>query len=178
MSNFPFVSDSILRSNLDLSFDHIVDLLTLSESDQYKGKQLLISSLRKTIIIHTASIIEALLLWKLKQISGSGKIQLPNEWKYREIKVLYAIDSSEEVIAGIRKREEMSIDRIDFVKITSLCEKHGIITEEKQKNVDKVREFRNRLHLGGLSEMEKEYKKEDLEFCFKVASQVKEAVSK
>ena len=178
MSNFSFISNDVLRSNLDLAFDHIVDLLTLSESDQYKGKQLLVSSLRKTIIIHTASIIEALLLWKLKATHKTDKIELPDDWNYRDIKSIYKINDNEEVIAGIRKRVEVNIDRIDFIKITRLCEKYGIIKSDKTKDIDKVREFRNRLHLGGLLDMEKEYKKEDLEFCFKVANQVKETVSK
>lgn len=42
MSNFPFVSDEVLKNNLDIAFDHIVDLLTLSESEDYKYKEPLV----------------------------------------------------------------------------------------------------------------------------------------
>lgn len=179
MSNFPFVSDRVLQSNLDLAFAHIVDLLALSESGQYKGdeKKLLVGSLRKTIIIHTASIIEALLLWKLKQVCKTEKIEMPDEWKYPDLRVLYKITDSEEVVAGIRKKEKEDIDRLDFIKITILCRSHEIIKSEDFKlEIDKVRELRNKLHIGGLTTVEKEYSKSDLEFCFGVAKKVKELV--
>ena len=64
MSHFPFIHQKTLQHNIDLTFVHVVDLLALSEANSYKGKIVLVSSLRKTIIVHTASIIEALLLWK------------------------------------------------------------------------------------------------------------------
>lgn len=64
-SNFAFITDPILRENLDRVFDHILELLYLSESARYND--ILKSSFRKTIIIYTASIIEGLLLYTLKQ---------------------------------------------------------------------------------------------------------------
>lgn len=174
MSNFPFISENILRSNLDMAFDHIVDLLTLSHSEQYKNKTILVSSLRKTIIIHTASIIEALLLWKLKETCQAEKVKLDNEWKYLDIKVLHHIEDGYEIIAGSRKKEEKDLDKLDFLRITDLCEKYRVLkTKALREDIDKVRVLRNRLHIGGLSEMEKEYRKEDLEFCFNVAKRVK-----
>ena len=181
MSNFPFVSDKVLQSNLDLAFAHIVDLLALSESDQYKDEKnkLLVGSLRKTIIIHTASIIEALLLWKLKQFCKTKKIEMDDEWKYPNIRILYKINGSEEVFAGIRKKEKQDIDRLDFIKITLLCKSYKIISSDEFKSeVDRVRELRNKLHIGGLTEIEKEYSKKELEFCFSVAKKVKELVGK
>lgn len=179
MSNFSFVVDKILQSNLDISFAHIVDLLTLSESDQYKGKNVLVSSLRKTIIIHTASIIEALLLWKFKQTCTASNVKLDNEWRYLNIKTIHPLSDSEEVIAGFRKKEQKDLDHIDFLRITDLCQKYKIIkSKELRGDVDKVRELRNRLHIGGLSELEKEYSKNDLEFCFNVARKIKNIISK
>lgn len=180
MSNFPFVSDKTLQYNLDLIFAHIVDLLALSESDQYKGeeKKLLVGSLRKTIIIHTGSIIEALLLWKLKQFCKTKKVEMDYEWKYRDIRVLYKISNSEEIVAGTRKKERLDVDRLDFIKITLLCRSYGIINSDELKlYIDKVRKLRNKLHIGGLTHIEKEYSKNDLEYCFGVAKKVKEAVS-
>lgn len=174
MSHFPFVSNRILQSNLDLSFNHIVDLLALSESDQYKGKDVLVSSLRKTIIIHTASIIEALLLWKLKQVCNTGQIELDDEWRYFNIKIIHPLSDSEEIIAGFRKKEQKDLDRLDFLRITDICQKYKIIKSKKiREDIDKVRVLRNRMHIGGLTELEKEYSKSELEFCFKVAKSIK-----
>lgn len=179
MNNFPFVSDIILRSNLDTTFDHIVDLLALSESRQYEDKPLLVSSLRKTIIIHNASVIEALLLWKLKKHCKTNKIQLPNEWKYYDITILHEINDSKQVISGFRKLEEKALDRLDFLRITDYCYSQKLIsTTEIKDDIDKVRELRNRLHIGGLSTTEKEYTKENLEFCFSIAKKIKDLTSK
>ncbi|HSW88425.1 MAG TPA: hypothetical protein VLG12_04645 [Candidatus Saccharimonadales bacterium] len=177
MSNFPFVADEILRSNLDQAFDHVVDLLGLSLSEQYYNKPLLVSSLRKTIIIHTASIIEALLLWKLKKYCKENKVALGGEWKYYDVKILHKIDISHEVIAGLRKFEEKIIDKLDFLRIIGYCYKYELIGSEKlKKEIDIVRELRNKLHLGGLSSLEKEYIEKDLEHCFLVMEKVKDLV--
>lgn len=178
MSNFPFVSDEVLKNNLDIAFDHIVDLLTLSESEDYKYKEPLVSSLRKTIVIHTASIIEALLLWKLKQKIKEHDVELSDEWKYFNVKIIHKINATDEIVGAQRKKEKKRIDQLDFVRIIDLNVKHEVITKIFAKKLHTVRKLRNRLHIGGLLEMEKKYKKSDLEFVFNVASDVKKIVSK
>jgi len=179
MSNFPFISDSILRINLDLSFEHIIDLLSLSESETYKDEEVLVSSLRKTIIIHTASIIEALLLWRLKKECKVKKIELVDEWKYFDIRVIHTLNSSEEVVAGKRKKKVKEMNKLDFVRITDLCHHHKIIENDiLRDDIDKIRLFRNRLHIGGLAEIEKKYSKKDLEFSFGVARKVKSLIQR
>lgn len=178
MSTFPFIPDNVLRTNLDSTFDHIVDLLALSESNSYEGKVLLVNSLRKTIVIHTAAIIEALLLWKLKRLIDNEKVELSNEWQYVDIRVIYKLNESEEIIAGRRKKEIKKVNQLDFVRIIGLCEKYDVIDENFAKKAHKVRKLRNRLHIGGLTAMEKDYKKSDLNFVFDVAKDTKEFVSK
>lgn len=97
-----------------------------------------------------------------------------DDWKYLDIKVIHTIDENQEVVAGTRKRETRILDKLDFVRITDLCEKNKIIkTKGDRESLDNVRKLRNRLHIGGLIEIEKEYRKEDLEFCFSVAKKVK-----
>ena len=180
MSNFSFIDDKVLQSNLVLAFNHVVDLTTLSGSKQYGGseKRPLLGSLRKTIVIHTASIVEALLLWRLKKECNTNKIELADEWKYFNINTLYKIDESEEIIAGRRKKEKKELDKLDFVRITDLCIKYKILSLRSIKaDIDHVRELRNRLHIGGLAEIEREYSKNDLEFCFSVTRKVIKIVS-
>ncbi len=179
MTSFPFIQNAILQKNLDIAEQHIIDLTLLSESTQYKRRSLLLSSLRKTIIILTASTIEALLLWKLKQVCQSKNIEMDDEWKYFDLTILHRINSSEEVIAGKRKKEKKEVDRLDFVRIIDLSVKHHIIRSVKQESdLDRVRGLRNRLHIGSLTNIETGYKKTDLEFCFKVSRKVKDFVSK
>lgn len=90
---------------------------------------------------------------------------------------LYKISASEEVIGAKRKKEKKQLDKLDFVYIIDLCVNHKIVTKQFSKELHKVRKLRNKLHLGGLEEVEKEYTKEDLNFVFKVAEKAKSIVS-
>lgn len=173
MSGFVFIDDVVLRSNLDTALDHVNELVTVSESKNYKNRPIQISSFRKTIIIHIAAIIEGILLWKLKRVSAVRKIELDDEWKYPDVKTLYKISDSEEVIAGKRVKEKRQISKLDFLQLVRLCAKHQVIKSKLLvKNIDRIRIYRNRQHLGGLSIIERKYSKSTLEFCFNVASQV------
>ncbi|MEK7458605.1 MAG: hypothetical protein AAB612_03970 [Patescibacteria group bacterium] len=178
MSYFSFVKDDILRSNLDRALDLILELVSISVSEQYENKDIFVSSLRKTIIIQTASIIEALLLWKLKLVYTSGEVELSDDWKSFDIKILHTISSSEEIFAGKRKKEKKKLDRLDFLRLTDLCFNLAILKGKKfRQQIDKVRNLRNRLHIGGLVEVEKEYTPIDLEFCFYVLEKLKTKIS-
>ena len=174
MSRFPFIDNSALRNNLDVTFQHIVELTTIAD----KYDKILSSSFRKTIIIYTASIIEALLLWKLKKIIKTAKVELSGEWVFYDIKTLYKIDDSEEIIGAKRRKEKKQINKLDFVRIIDLCAKYKIATEQFSEEIHKVRILRNQLHIGGLAKIEKEYTKKDLKFVFGVAKKVKILVSK
>lgn len=178
-SFFPNITGVILQSNLDKAFAHIIDLITLSGSEQYKSKPVLLSSLRKTIIILTSAIIEALLLWKFKQIVPQQKIELDNEWIYTDMKILYKIDNSTEITGGIRRKEKKDVNDLDFNRLIDKCFKHHIIKSKRfYTDIHKVRQFRNRLHIGNLAEIEREYTIADLEFCFKILEGVKINTSK
>jgi hypothetical protein len=63
-TRFSFVPDKIVRTHLERAFELVKELLLLSEAKNYSPE--LKSSLRKTMIIYTASIIEVLLLLILK----------------------------------------------------------------------------------------------------------------
>lgn len=174
MSDFPFVDNDVLKVNLDTAVQHITELVAIA--DNYD--RILSSSFRKTIIINTASIIEALLSWKLKKKVKTKEVELSDEWKFYDAKTLYEISASEEVVGAKRRRERKQVDKLDFVRIIDLCVKHKIVTKQFSKDLHKVRELRNRLHLGGLAEVEREYTKKDLNFVFGVAERARSAVSR
>ena len=83
MKNFDFVDDSLLRGRIEGVRSDIIALGGLLK-DQNKSD--VKSCLRKTMIIYAASIMEALLLWKLKKEITSDKVTLSNEWKYSDLK--------------------------------------------------------------------------------------------
>jgi len=64
-SHFSFIRNNTLRKNIDETFDHIITLIPFAESSTYNKEAK--SAFCKTIIIHTASIIEAMLYYLLDQ---------------------------------------------------------------------------------------------------------------
>lgn len=171
-SNFAFIKDRNLRENIDIVFDHIVELVSLSESNQYN--EVIKSSFCKTIIIYTASIIEALLLYILQQ-KKSEEEYAQSKKSFKIEKVLYKVDEKKRIVLGaeVEEKEKFSFKKINLGQINKLCKEKGFIKEELFKDIDSVRELRNRQHIGLLSEVDKDYTKKDLEFVFSVANKVK-----
>jgi hypothetical protein len=173
-SNFEFVENSTLRENLDIVFDHIVELLSLSESSQYD--RVLKSSFRKTTIIHTAAIIEGLLLYKLKK---HKTVEECASFK-TEFKIEQKLELDEERIVAVGKykttRDKFQFNKANLDQVNKLCKEFELISEDMFRNVDSVREQRNRQHVGGLQEIDYEYTKEELQYVFDVARDVKNQV--
>ncbi len=172
-NSFEFVRDQALRTNLQITLSHVFDLLVISE--YYKG--LARSSFIKTTAIYVATIIEALLLWMLKQKlrkENNDKIRLKDEWKYRNIKQIYKIQDEpiQEVVACIRERETKKLKNLDFFRISRLCLDNKIITKGLFSDIDQVRNMRNRLHIGNLESIDKEYSKKSLNFCMHVLDKI------
>ncbi|MBI4136213.1 MAG: hypothetical protein HY481_01515 [Candidatus Vogelbacteria bacterium] len=172
VSNFSFIHDGILRENLDITFDHLLELLSLSESPDYTDT--LKSSFRKTVIIYTASIIEALLLWVLKENKTEDELS-KKQTVFRISKVIYKINETEQIVLGKNKIkiEKSRFEKLNLDQINSLCKDHGLISKDVFGDIDKVRTLRNRLHISTLKVIEKDYSKTDLEFVFSVASEIK-----
>ena len=175
-SNFTFIGNEILRNNLDMAFSHILKLITVLGICKEKEEQ---SAFGKTVIIYTASIIEALLLWLIKQKIKESKtiLDFNDCWKYENIKILHKFGSKrkKEIICGNRLRKVKNLNKLDFNLIIRIVKYNKIITDKTFiNNLDKVRQMRNKIHIGGLKEVEKEYTKNDLEFIFSVAKEIKE----
>lgn len=176
MSDFAFVTDAVLRSNIDRVHELILELVLLSDSEGYRERHSLVNGIRKTIIIYVASIVEAMLLWKIKQKSSTNEIEIDDEWEYKSPKLIHRLTEPDgtEIIWCQRKKVKKSISRLDFLHIIRLCESHRILSGEKLiEDVHKIRELRNTLHIGNLNDIDREYKPEDLESCFSVLERVK-----
>jgi len=162
---------------MDIAFDHLTELVYLSESSNYNP--ILKSSFRKTTIIYTASIIEAMLLWFLK--NKISETELKRETKIFKIsKEIYKINDKEKIVLGedVVKTEQVKFSKLNLVDINTLCKENSIITDSIYKDVDRVRELRNKLHIGTLTAIETDYSKDDLEFVFSVAKEVKNLANK
>lgn len=172
-SSFEFIRDDhVLRENIERVFGHIIDLLALSESESYDD--LAKSSFRKTIVIHTASIIEACLLYLLRNRS-SEKDFINEQWGLKNVKDLHIISPTHKIVGGDYKKISEKIDpsKMNLGQIGIFLRNKDLISEELFQKIDAVRILRNEQHIGTNSTL-KEYSKTDLEFVFSVAKQTKE----
>lgn len=157
-------------------FDHILELIPVLEESKTEE---ITSSHRKTLIIYTASIVEALLLYKLrKHVDGDSIPESNNndKWKYWDMKLIYKIPNTEEqVIAGKRKpkQTEIKLEKMNFESLNYHCKDTGLIDPKLFEDIKKLKTMRNRLHIGGLNKVEKGYTKSNLTFAFSVAQKLK-----
>jgi len=173
-SNFPFIQNSVLRANLDDAFNHVVILLPFSESETYDeaGK----SSFRKTIIIYTASIIEALLFHLVDTKLSEDDLSV-RSWEIENKKILYTVGVDHEIIAGDYKLKVVSSKK-DKLNLAGICEhlkEHKILTQPLLDKIHVIRELRNSQHIGP-HKIVKSFSKADLENAFSVAGDVKRFV--
>ncbi len=177
--SFNFIKDPVLRENLQITLSHTINLIALREDLKLKGVAR--SSFTKTAIIYIASIIEALLLWKLKKkLGGKTEVELKKKWVYKNPKVVYIIEENplKEIVCCIRQREVKKLNKLDFYQINRLCLNYEIISKPLFNKVDKVRNLRNRLHIGSLKTIERGYTKKELAFSTSVLEEVLQIVSK
>ncbi len=177
-SNFPFIRKTILRQNIDEIFNHIVILLSFVESENQE--QFIKSAFRKTIIIHTASIIEALLFYIIDiEFSEERIAQHYSTWKCENIKDIYKINEKHKIIAGeyIKKKGNVKKDKMNLGGIVSFLQDKKIINKELSEKIHIIRRLRNEQHIGTHKSVKK-YSNRDLEIAFSVASDVKKFVAK
>ena len=170
-SSFGFISNEILRQNLDESFDHIVNLLPLIESGIYSDAAA--RAFRKTCVIYTASIIEAL-LFHIIDTQLSDEDLTDYTWKLSNKKRLFLVDDTYEIVAGDYKKEGKLLekDKLNLGQICKILKDKKILTKSLFEKIDKVRILRNGQHIGPNTSI-RQYTKTDLQKAFSVASDVK-----
>ena len=177
-SHFPFVKNTILRKNLDEAFDHIVTLLPFTESPTYNEPAK--SAFRKTIIIHTASIVEALLFHLLdKKLSSDEIADYYSCWKLQDETEIYKVSSAHMIVAGHYKKVpgDGRKEKLNLSPINTILKDKKYISKALFDKVDVLRILRNEQHISTHTEV-KTYSKADLEKAFSVASTVKDFVQK
>lgn len=177
-SHFPFVKNTILRKNLDEAFDYIVTLLPFTESSTYNNPAK--SAFRKTIIIYTASIVEALLFHLLDgKLSCDEIADYYSRWELRDRVNLYSIDETHIIVAGHYRRAlgESKKEKLNLAQINTILKEKKITSKILFDKVDVLKTLRNEQHIGTHTEV-KTYSKADLEKAFSVASTVKDFVRK
>jgi len=175
VSYFLFVTNDVLRQNLDEAFYHIVWLSQLLELDSYDETAK--RAFRKTIIIYTASIVEALLLTLLnKKFSESDVTEHYASWKMQDTVELHKLSDTHKIVAGhYKKIKGDGKKKLNLGQIADFLRKKGLLAENLYNQIDALRVLRNEQHIGTHATV-KLYTTKDLEEVFLVAREVKALV--
>ena len=167
MYKFDFVDSILLRKNIESIQYDVLRLGVLLDSSQEDAVK---NCIRKTIVIYTASIIEALLLWKLNKEIAVGKVEIRDRWRLKDIGCSVPLKSKDgnDIAIAEKVREVHTIEEVDFKRRIDLSERHGIIAGALIEKLHEVRNVRNKLHIDGLEEVRKNYEREDVDFVFTV----------
>jgi hypothetical protein len=170
-SRFFFIQNNILRQNLDEAFDHILILLPFTESSSYNSAAK--SSFRKTIIIYTASIVEALLFHLLEKKVSEHEL-VTNVWELKNKKLLHTISQDHQIVAGDYKKTQHTIDKekLNLGQISTFLKSKQLIKKPLFNEIDEIRIMRNDQHIGAHQKV-KSYSKQELDRAFSIASNVR-----
>lgn len=178
-NRFSFVENEILRENIAIKMQYIVFLLSLEEEYELPGA--VTYSTFKTIILFTASIIEALVNYKLHELIKKNKIDeskiMGKDEKFFIVKQFHKISNTEE-ICGIKKtvKPKKLSERIDFQELNRAAKRSGLFTKELFEKAEKIREIRNRIHTYALKEVDDKYTKDEINSIFSMASLIIERI--
>ena len=152
----------------------MVTLLPFTESTTYNTPAK--SAFRKTIIIHTAAIVEALLFHVLdKKFTESDMAFYYSNWKLQNKVELYEVSPEHIIVAGDYKKVDGDgrKEKLNLGLIINFLKDQKIISKDLFNKVEKLKKLRNEQHIGAQTKV-KEYTKKDLEAAFEVARVVKE----
>ena len=172
---FDFVKDDILRENIAINMQYVMFLYSLEREYELPGATTY--SAFKTIILYTASIVEGLVNYKLKELIKEGKIEsskiMTTEEKYIYIADLHTI-SSEEKICGVKKvkRYKQLDDKTIFLDLNRAAKRCNLFNEQLFKKSEKLRKMRNKIHLATLTEIDNKYSQSDIDNVFEIAKDV------
>ena len=169
---FSFIGEVVLRKNVENVHNDVIELLPMIAYTKLGIGH----CLRKTIIIYTASIIEALLLWKIEKELGAGKVVLSNEIKYFDPKKVY--EAGDFDLFVVKGRAEMrKPNDLDFNRLIGVCDNRKVLKSRKLIDaLHKVRKLRNKLHIGGLRTVTKTYPQKEVEFVLEVLEKTIQSV--
>jgi hypothetical protein len=175
-TEFSFVPDPVLKSSIDEVFEHIARLLEVVDDKDYPAEAK--SAFCKSIIIHTGSIIEALLYVLLDiRYSDDNIKQHYATWQLKPFHKLHTLDNTHQIVAGEYKLipGKQGKTKLNLAQTCDFLKLKGDITPDIHKKVTKVRTLRNEQHLATQTRV-RSCTRKDVKDVFKIAREVKEFV--
>ncbi|MCK5466202.1 hypothetical protein KAI56_01740 [Candidatus Parcubacteria bacterium] len=173
--NFDFIKNDILKENIAINMQYVFFLYSLEREYELPGATTY--SVFKTIILYTASIVESLLNYKLKELIKEGKIEsskiMTVEDKYIHIADLHIV-SPKERICGVKKikKYKQLTDGTTFKDLNKVAKNCDLFNERLFKKSEKLREMRNKIHLVALTEIDNKYSQSDIDNVFEIAKDI------
>jgi hypothetical protein len=168
-ARFYFIDDETLRRNLGDTLEYVTELTAISETYSSVVK----TGFFKTVIVCTASIIEAILHFYLKK--RISRTIYKNDWKYTDIKTFKVISTTpkKEIIMGYREKEVLNLEELIFNDLVKTLHSENLWQPVGLENkVDDLRKKRNKIHLMTLGSLDRAYSKEMVDEIFKTAREV------
>lgn len=176
---FAFVDNETLKANIAIKMKHIVFLVSLEEEYDLPGA--ITYSVFKTVIIYTASIIESLVHFKLRQLINEGRAEeskmMGNEKKYSNWNKLYEISRLEKVFGVVETLKPKKLNsNTSFRDLNKVSKKVGLFDENLFEKSEEIRELRNRIHLYSLKDVDDQYSKNDIADIFSMTGELVDRV--
>lgn len=178
-TRFSFIDDEILRENIAIKMQYVVFLVSLEEEYDLPGA--VTYTTFKTIIIYTASILEALVHYKLRQLVKNKKINedviFGKDEKLSIMKKYQRISTTEEIF-GIKRtvKPKKLSDTTDFCQLNRAAKRCGLFTDNIFNKAEEIRTARNRIHPYFLKEVDDKYTKKNIADFFAAASVIIERI--
>lgn len=128
----------------------------------------------KSAIILAAAIVEAL---AYKILEKNNYMEMPLEdWKCTKSNLLstdYRSKNNERLSICERTQPEFKLTKqTDFKKVNEICLSLGLFSKRLFNKIEKIRHLRNKIHIQGLSDLDRSYTKHELEFISSVMNQL------
>lgn len=146
----------------------------VGHAEKVKGRAR--SGYYKAAIILAASVVEALAF----RILSKSSLNMPlGDWQCKNSSFLPTFCQSKNgnrLSVCERVQPTFKLERnTDFKKVNEVCFKIKVFSKNFFEKIEKVRNLRNKIHIQGLSNLDRSYTKKELEF---VSSVVNELLSK
>lgn len=175
---FSFIEDLVLRKNIAVILQYLIFLIKLEENHSLPGAISYI--VFKDMIIHTASITEALLCYGLTAGIKKGKTSLEKmkikDDKYKDFKSVYKITDTDEAGAIIQMRRLLSPSEMQFNDLIPAARRSGLINTTLEGELTIIRKARNKIHLSSLTEVDNTYSKENANKIFETTKKLKKSI--
>lgn len=178
---FHFIKNETLKSNLAISIQYVAFLIKVETDLKITGA--VEYSIFKNIIQYTASIVEGILHYGLEVAFDKGLVEehrvMPKAESFSERKLLHQIDRTTKIegVKSVKKHEKFK-KNTQFKTVCDAYKKGKLIDANLIKDINELREKRNKIHLAGLTKVENYYTKNDINQAFEVATEVIKEVEK